>query len=313
MPEPMDLGVINDAALRKYLLGNASVEEQEKIDHWLMSEEQAYDLLEAAEDDLIDDALSGRLPERDLRLFNDHFLAAPERQRKFQFSRSFRRAVEAAPKRATVVEASPARFTLLDVFRYRPAFAYAASALMVVLLAGSGWSLFKLAELQRDLRSATDQLAGLSRDRDDLQRQLEQSQAETQALQQQTGQVEGPGRAQITATPVLLAMSLMPGLTRSSGDIPKVTLAANASGVRFSLVLLDDNFAAYRATLVNADGREIWSRDKVPATTAREGKSVVLTVPSDVLSAGDYSFSLMGLPTSGDPENIGRYYFRAFR
>jgi anti-sigma factor RsiW len=94
MPEPIKLGAVTEADLRKYLLGDASIQDQEKVDTWLMTDDEAYDLLEAAEDDLIDAALAGRLDRRDFQLFNDHFLAAPERQRKYQFSRSFLRAVD---------------------------------------------------------------------------------------------------------------------------------------------------------------------------------------------------------------------------
>jgi hypothetical protein len=39
----------------------------------------------------------------------------------------------------------------------------------------------------------------------------------------------------------------------------------------------------------------------------------VLNVPAEVLSSGDFSFSLMGVPDSGTPESIARYYFRAVR
>ena len=92
----MELGANIDAVLKKYLLGDASAEEQESVDNWLMSDKQGYDLLEAAEDDLIDDVLAQRLEGRDLRLFNEKFLSTPERQRKFQLSLSFQRAVAAA-------------------------------------------------------------------------------------------------------------------------------------------------------------------------------------------------------------------------
>src|SRR5690242_8835376 len=83
--------ITDEKALRRYLLGTASDAEQEVIDLWLLSEQDAYELLTAAEDDLIDDSLAGRLTRDDLQRFHDHFLMAPERQRKLQFSRAFQR------------------------------------------------------------------------------------------------------------------------------------------------------------------------------------------------------------------------------
>jgi len=299
-----DLQTKDEAVLRKYLLGDMSSEEQEEIELWLMSNDDAYCLLEAAEDDLIDDSLSGRLAPRDLDRFQNHFLVAPERQRKLQFSRSFRRSIDAAVQPVRIQ--FPSRPGLLDFLRYRPAFVYATSALILILLTGNVWSLLKVAELQRELGSVTSQVTELGRDRDGLKRQLDERQAFMRALQAGLPAKPSP-------TPVLLAMNLVPGITRSSNEIPTITLTSNASRVRFSLALLDDNFNVYRVSLMNADSREIWTENKVSATAARDGKTIVLNVPAEVLSSGDFSFSLMGIPDSGTPESVARYYFRAVR
>ena len=80
--------------LKNYLLGKASPAEEEEVERWLMSDDQAYDLLEAAEDELIDTFLRGKLRGRDLDRFNSHFLKAPERNRKLQFSRSLIRFID---------------------------------------------------------------------------------------------------------------------------------------------------------------------------------------------------------------------------
>ena len=303
--QPKDLPTKDEAVLRKYLLGDMSPEEQEGIELWLMSNEDAYCLLEAAEDDLIDDSFAGRLAPHDLDRFQTHFLVAPERQRKLQFSRSFKRAIDAAAQPVRLE--FPSRPGLLDFLRFRPAFVYATSALIVILLTGNIWSFLKVAELQRELHSVTDQVTELGRDRDDLKRQLVESQAATLALQ---AAIPPP---KPSTAPVLLAMNLVPGITRSSNEIPTLTLTANASRIRFSLALLDDNFTVYRASLMNADSREIWTESKVVPTVARDGKTIVLNVPAEVLLSGDFSFSLMGVPDSGTPESVARYYFRAVR
>jgi hypothetical protein len=303
--QPKDLPIKDEAVLRKYLLGDMSSEEQEEIELWLMSNEDAYCLLEAAEDDLIDDSFAGRLAPRDLDRFQNHFLVAPERQRKLQFSRSFKRAIDTAAQPVRLE--FPSRPGLLDFLRFRPAFVYATSALIVILLTGNVWSLLKVAELQRELHSVTNQVTELGRDRDDLKRQLDESQAAALALQ---AAIPPP---KPSAAPVLLAMNLVPGITRSSNEIPTITLTSNASSVRFSLALLDDNFTVYRVSLMNVDSREIWTQSKVSPTAARDGKTIVLNVPAEVLSSGDFSFSLMGVPDSGTPESIARYYFRAVR
>jgi hypothetical protein len=309
----MEIKAKSEMILRDYLLGNVTSQQQEEVELWLMSDPDAYDLLEAAEDDLVDDALAGRLTERNLSLFNSHFLAAPERHRKMQFGRSFKRAIDARQHAAraahTVERGAPARVGWLDLLR-QPAVAFASMGLIVLLLIGTGWSVYKVFQLQQQLGSTTQELASTARDRDDLKRRLDQSQTAAQSLQEQVRALEATKSSE---TPVLLAVNLMPGLTRSSSDISTVNVAAKTNVVRFSLTLLDDNFPTYRASLRNADDRELLSRDKLAATATRDGKAVVFTIPAETLSAGDYSFSLQGVPVSGTPENAARYSFRVSR
>jgi hypothetical protein len=83
----MKLETMDENTVRHYLLGDASSSDQQEVEFWLMSDVEGYDLLVAAEDDLIDDFLCERLSARDFELFNSHFLATDERRRKLAFSR----------------------------------------------------------------------------------------------------------------------------------------------------------------------------------------------------------------------------------
>src|SRR5262249_17134248 len=161
------------------------------------------------------------------------------------------------------------------------------------------------AQLQRELNSVTNQLASSEGDRENLRRQLDKSQTAERTLQAQLDALQtsnlGPKSSSASA---LLALSLMPGITRSSSNLPQITLTPAASAVQFSLVLTDDNFTNYRASLMNVDGREILSRDKIAPTASREGKTVRVTIPAENLATGDYSFSLFGISDSGVPENV---------
>src|SRR5438128_8771207 len=91
----MDLTTEDEKTLKKYLLGQLSSEEQEKIELWLLSEEDAYDMTEAAEDNLVDEFIGGKLVGEELEWFNNHFLAAAERRRKLQFGGSLQRFIDA--------------------------------------------------------------------------------------------------------------------------------------------------------------------------------------------------------------------------
>jgi len=88
-----------------------------------------------------------------------------------------------------------------------------------------------------------------------------------------------------------------------------MTVPANTKLVRVSLTLLDDNYDSYRVLLFDEGGRQLWTAPQLKATTTTTGKAVVVSVPGELLSNGDYNFSLSGISNGQPPENISSYYF----
>jgi hypothetical protein len=304
----------DEAALKKYLLGKTSPAEQEAIDLWLMSDEDAYYLMEAAEDDLIDDALAGRLNRADFDLFENHFMAAPERRRKYQFGRSFKRAVtnRAAPQRDRQPTNSGERFW--DLFRLRPAWASALFALVLLIGIASAVSLIQVTRLRRDLQSSESRLVNADRDRQELKRQMDDAKSQSQTLADRLQALQGSiARSNLPVTKSVAALTLLPGITRSAAALPEFRLTGDTSLARFSLVPADERFSSFHVSLTAADGREIWSEDKIPLSSTAQGKVVITNIPAQLLSNGEYTFSLSGVQPSGAPESAGRYVFKVSR
>jgi hypothetical protein len=308
----MVLNNTDDKTLRKYLLGRMSQEEQEALELWLMSDPDAYDLLEAAEDDLIDDSLAGRLHRDELKQFNDHFLAAAERKRKLRFGQGFRTFLTQTNAAVAPAAVRPMRISFSDLLRARPAFAYAGFALIILIYVGGFWAVYRIAQLHHQVDSATSQLA-LAREA--FQRRLEEDKAAAEkSLADFRALEQVVAKSKISAAPeMLLAVNLLPGISRSSTDVRNITISARTQLVQFSVILLDDNYQAYRVALQDDGGQELWTRDRLPATTTADGKAVVLTLPADRLATGDYSIRLSGLSDSNPPQNIASYHFHASR
>lgn len=305
------LNGMDEQTLRKYLLGEMSVKEQEDVELWLMSDGDAYDLVEAVEDDIIDDSLNGRLTPRELHQFTTHFLNAPERKKKLQFSRSLHQFIN---RSAQPAQRESFWFRLNAAFRLQPALAYTFAALLAVIIFGGSWLAQRQSELQRRLDSTVGQLAQSQQQRDALQEQLAAAQTANQQSQPQTNTTSAP------AGPTLLAVNLIPSLTRTAANIPTVALASGPQSVQFSLALLDDNYASYRAVIRDADGKEIMRRDGLkPSASGGEKaivfgeKAIVFVVQGKMLSPADYIVSLAGISDSGVAENVANYPFRAIR
>jgi len=97
-----ELNLPNEEVVRRYMLGQASDEESSALEERLMSDKAFYEELSVVEDELIDDFLAGALTADEREPFDNYFLASPERRRKLEFSRAFRKYVarEAFPNTA---------------------------------------------------------------------------------------------------------------------------------------------------------------------------------------------------------------------
>src|SRR5262249_3099172 len=310
----MKLETSDGKTLRKYLLGDMSPRQQEELELWLMSNDEAYDLLTAAEDDLIDESLRGKLSAYDLDRFQNYFLAAPERRRKLEFGRSFHKYVKGAPPGLSPNPVSRWE-AIAAFFRHRPAIIYGFSALMILLMVGGIWSAFRVVQLQRQVQLLTAQLAGVGSERDAFKSQLDENRSASEKLQTELQMLERT-IADLKSSPApesLLALNLLPGLSRSSSDIPKVVITPRNRLVQFSLALLDNNYDRYRVVLFDVRDQALRNWDGLSSTAKGANKAVVVTFPSELLSSGEYSLNLSGITGSQPPESISSFHFRVLR
>jgi hypothetical protein len=77
----------NELLFKQYLLGALDPESQERLEEQFLTADEQFDELLAAEDELIDQYLGDELSAQERTQFEQHFLAAPERQHKLDFGR----------------------------------------------------------------------------------------------------------------------------------------------------------------------------------------------------------------------------------
>lgn len=79
--------------VRRYLLGDLTGRDQENCEERFMTGDTSLAEIEAAEDELLDEYLAGRLSVSERTQFEQHFLSTPERKQKLRFAKVFRRYV----------------------------------------------------------------------------------------------------------------------------------------------------------------------------------------------------------------------------
>ena len=310
---------VDEKQICQYLLGRLGLEEQQRFEEQLMTQESLFDELMVLEDELIDDYLKGTLSPVDRADFEKHFLATPERQQKLQFSQALRKHVAAAALQQSPAPLSRHSFWqsfLAPVRAQSPSFRYGfQAALSAVIVAGlwMGGTTWRLSTQVAQIR--TEQSGSRERERQ-LQQQLAEQREFSQALEQQLAQAQAPQTQkpaiEKNTLPSMVALPLTFGAVRDSGTFNRVTIPSDARRVELKIELGDNRYQDYRAVL-ESKGSEILVVNKLRPERIGTNQFIVLPLPAYILPHEDYSLKLSGVSSTGEFDPLGSYSFRVLR
>jgi hypothetical protein len=193
--------------------------------------------------------------------------------------------------------------------RSRRSFIYAAAAAAVV--AGLGTLFFQNRHAQPDL---------IQRRADRAARQPAEQERPplSPTLPADAGRVTtskpGGDRAHQPLESAVIAITLIPGLSRNAGETQTVVLPRAAKWLVLNLSLeRDDHPQGYSATVQTAGGG-IVARAAVKSRLAARGqRSVALRLAAEPIETDDYVVDLAGMNADGTPEAVASYTFRVTR
>jgi hypothetical protein len=336
----MSVDFFSEDLLVRYLLGDLTEDEQVEVEERAFQDQRYLRSIEAAEGDLIDAYVRGEMSERARRQFEGRFFASAERRRKVEFARALARV---APEFATpeneaqppvVATAATAPATWRDAVRaflaqLNPATKYALAAALLIMVGGA-WLIVEsvrlrgqLAELraaeqsrEREQQVLRQQIAAEQARRDALAAELQRERDERERSQQLAGDLQRQLEESVTrpAPPAVVSLVLWPGISRSNGARPKLTLPPSTQSVRLEVgVEPEDQYRSFRAELRAQGGTPVWSKGDLPLRRVRAGRAVRLTLPARLLKAGDYELLLKGVTADGTTEDVSYHYFEVIR
>ena len=193
-------------------------------------------------------------------------------------------------------------------WRRSGAFAY---ALMVVV--GLGAIFFV------DARYRRSEVAEARRTSDDWQRRYAEERHARENLQNRVAQAaDKTGNQSSDQTPLVTSLQPAPlfflNVTRGSddaGSTPANRVAVSPASPLIALSLEfeeDPAFRSYRARLIDASGRVVWSAENIPSPAS---DAIAITLPSRLLSNGNYSVALDGLTAGGRYLPAAHFRFQA--
>jgi hypothetical protein len=268
------------ARARRYLLGEASEEECAVIEQEYLEQEEALDRMAAAEEDLIEDYLSGRLASPDRIRFERTYLAAPNHRVRVEAIR--RLTARAADSRSV----NPETRTFLSWMRVRhhgPWLALAASALLVTSIA-----LWRFATTGPAVDVAeTSPTSSVPASREEPSPQPEPA---------------------VRTFAVTLSSVGVRGDTGSTGVV--IPPGTDVVIVRFEPEVDGPALDATRASIQTVGGDELWQGSVTGEGDPPRGTVARIDLPAARVPADDYLVTLYGRDRSGVEREWARYFLR---
>jgi uncharacterized coiled-coil protein SlyX len=315
-------------SIRRYLLGDLSEQERADIEERLMSDDNLYQELLFAEDDLIDEYLFDKLPEEDRPKFKQRFLHVPELRQNVAFTAALRKHARKQPPQvvAAVQQESvpaPRPVSIFDWFKglfMQPAFGGALATVLIAAVALNVWLVNRnsrltnrIAQLEAQQTSPQQQLDAALKRNEELSQTVAQQQ---QLLEEESRKVQALEQRNIPSPPTdkpaagIFAVALTSGLVREADPrdrTTKISVPRDKQTVRFKLDVAPGDYRSYSAILETGDGKRKWSRQGLQFT---KGNFVPFDVPVTVVTPDDYCVVLSGAKSSKAQDEIGRYCFR---
>jgi hypothetical protein len=330
----MSADLDREELIARYLLGDLPEEQQTQIEDRAFSDQEYRRIISAVENDLIDEYVRSELSGIQRRQFEDRFLASADRRRRVEFARALTTLISEVPateikKETRAALSTPAtwRESLAAFFGgFTPAFKFSLVAATLLLFVSGAWLITQtirqraqLARLQSEEQLRQNERRALEGQIDNERKRNQELTAQLESEKQQRRQsddlinqlqkeVENPPQPSPRNT--ILSLALLPGISRSGGVHPKLVLDETVRAVRLRIgVEPEEPYKTFQIELRGQNGRQIWTRDNLPARTSSAGKTIALTLPTSVLTAGQYELALRGVTENKTTEEVGYYYF----
>ncbi len=278
------------------------------------------------ENDLVESYLAGRLSERDRDAFEAHYFDCETCLERLETANDFREGMRQVAAE-DIAQASAERTRLgllaaLAALSLRHRLALAGALLHLVALPGF-WLVGRNRGLQQQLAAAS---AGAERQRADLEARLhslEEARAEDGRRLAELAR-ERPVRETVREPPsqlppqppqpqVNVPLFLLAAVRSGEADrepVNQIPISSNTGSVILTAELATVDFPAYRASLRDAGGKEIWQARGLRPDSR---DTLVLLLPASMLPAGVYRLTIEGAQSDGEWFAVGAYPFRVVR
>jgi hypothetical protein len=308
--------IVTDELLVRYLLGELQETDRIRIQERSFSDDDLFERLLEAENDLIDRYARGELARDERRLFEKVVLPRESTRQRLTFAGALG-AVTGSGQPASAVGSSQGPTRQYVASRAKKVWYGLAAAGLLVALGVVVW--LALPHSQQALRKETAQSQAPSQQQPSAApinpsagfKGNTESRPEPESpganRGDQSGREAGHDRTLQTGVATFV---LLPGSTRSTDQNQELTIKSGTREVALRLQLDEaDEYKSYGVILRTAGGNEIWRRSGLVPGRFPFGKAVTVQATARSLVPGQYELELTGRPGTGAEALVNYYYF----
>jgi hypothetical protein len=260
--------------------------------------------------------VAGRLSPEERAGFEEHFVACRQCLEQIEVTGELREGLRqvanedaaragVAPQVAPALWAGPGSRNPLGLLAYAMVVVVGLGAIFFV---DARYRRSEVAEARRTSEDWQRRYAEARQAREELQNQLAQAADRTPNNAGKPGGEQTPLVASLQPAP-LFFLNVTRGADEGSTPVNRVAVSPAAPLIALSLEFEKDSaFRSYRARLIDASGRVVWSAENIPSPAS---DAIAVTLPSRLLGRGNYSVSLDGLRADGRYLPAAHFTFQA--
>jgi len=309
--------------MRRYLLGDLPESETNELELQILRDDEKFDEMGEIENRLVDGYVRGRLSSADQERFERHYQASPVHRQRVAVARNLVEEADSSSAVAPVPRKASWRARLFEKLGFsRVSLRSALAAAMLLLFAMCSLWLFldrsRLRHEQEQLRAESQ----LRQNREDvLAQQLATAQAESKKLESEIEllRAEGNSNAQLpthperSQRPTIYSLLLSPMLVRSEASSQTARIPPQTDLLRLQMKVDTKDARGFQVSVRTVEGRQVWGQQIRPPGDHPKNSIVSAQIPAGKLPLGDYIVTLSAINSTGQPEEVNRYFFRVIR
>ncbi|MFA6958847.1 MAG: hypothetical protein WC538_23495 [Thermoanaerobaculia bacterium] len=288
------------STIRRFILGDLDEAARRAIEAEALESDELFETIEAVEDEIIEEFLSGTLPASERKIFDESLEQLPDRRHRVELVKAL-----AARKAGEADESAVVQ--MKERLRY-------ANHARLAIAAGFGAAAITAVAFFQVKKSATDAVPQPPRTSvvsapaapTPAAPQIDMSATTSSALttRQPGAELASPLKspADSVAASQLVTFLLSASSTRSASESPSLGIDRPDSTIEFQIAIDDNEFSHYNIALRAADGAPVASQMNIPVTAYRGAPVIRMRVPGKSLGSGRYELVIAGVHERGTVE-----------